>query len=374
MLNAFWYAKNIPTIPPGLIIPFLSNDPIPEGWVVAPEFNDDSYPVGCRRVDTGGVITYDAVYGIPGNNGGDQYVVIETNFAGQHPSAGPPIFDYRWNTDMGSGAGNTSSVDDRGGGSHLLSVFTEPSFVKFRFIKAAVEVPKLPKNGVCLSAEFPLEHLNKLLFANKLLKGCIDYNVSSPPDYIEEDETSYVSGQSVVGYHDHVGTYDAGDGSVSDGGSFTGTAVTSGGHGNHPIISLDVVNTISTANMTAYTDSTDDYILTEGVYAMWMEDTPPDGWVIADGSNDTIDMRGRFVVLSDDDTLPNSSAAVESYIQISASLGSAGQHAHIGGYGQGAPWRALCPHDVGGDHTHTAFYYDTYNPVFTSVNYIKFIG
>jgi len=256
-------------IPAGLIV-FLNDISVPAGWEAFNSAND--------RMIIGAGSTY-AV----GATGGAQYSGgITTGSAGSHTS-----------TNHGNAAGNMAmyfaSPDSSGqqyaqgtygAHTHSASVAYNVAKDKILLIKAILDLSQFPINTV-VPSQAALSGLSSL---------SKDYLIASTSlGAVAEIKTATLSSSGNHYHQQSVGTW----GSHTSG-ELTGIRWNSGG-AHSPSATLNPTPNLKRLLLSLWTNASASFDPIQNMIGMWESLTPPDGWLICNGSNGTPDLRDSFI-------------------------------------------------------------------------------
>jgi len=283
--NTIYKVGNVVTkfdiLPQGLILP-LNAVTVPDGWEYFSSANDrliigagDTYAPGATGGVTGTNITNFSSYG--------------TSSSGAH--AGSKNLNDYLGLGPGSGWVGLWENQDRGvQGSHFhtggnVSV-TQLDKNEFKLIRSTQENDKIPENvGVFSSSSLSETGMSVIQGNNKMFGS-----YSSTRELTRAGTLSF----STAGDHTHIG------GSVGLMASYNGSPGYHDNHMNSGDHSASVVLNTITQNfkrllLSLWTSASTQIEGQEGMIAMWESLTPPDGWLICNGSNGTPDLRNNFI-------------------------------------------------------------------------------
>jgi len=262
-------------VPAGLILPF-NGTIVPDNWSLFNSANNRMI-VGAGNLyspgDTGG----SALGGSLGNLGGT------TSTNGSH-IADPNIYGF-WGSGSATNPleahGHTAGDHNHDLGSVVLSDIDRNMF---QFIKSDVTQDELPINAVVTSvsslASLGMSNINA---NNKMLSASATKTTTSKSGYV-------VLGTS--GNHTHNSYY--------DGGPYCCNIVSFlieanwGSHNSNAQLTA-ISQNFKRLLMSLWINASQAFEPSNGMIAMWESMTPPDGWLICDGTNGTPDLRDNFI-------------------------------------------------------------------------------
>ena len=263
------------TMPSGIIIPFTGAS-TPTDWTDFTAANDSAI--------VGAGSTYSA-----GSTGGSTSFSASVSFsgAGSHAGSGHtgaagccgPECEARFS------AGSHSHTATLSGSGH-------PAYKKYKFIKATADYAGVPAGGIILGASslggdctITDSGLNKLMYAGSSVTTGGSWQVS-------------LSGTTnSAGTHKHTGYGEQArqDGSdpfqpryCADSGAHTHT-----GTGN---VNWQTKRML----MSAWSNASADFNFEGSGICMWESATPPDGWLLCDGTSGAVDLRDYFIEINDE--------------------------------------------------------------------------
>jgi len=267
------------------IIQFGYTTQLPSGIIVP--FNDTSLPSGWEwfsSADAKMIVGAGTTYGI-GATGGS-IAVSETSDSKSHGTSsgnlatGGSSYVYG-----GSGAGGSSSH------SHTIAFDYLPEYQDLRLIRATSDQDNFPAKAIVLThadTNPDPANLSIEIESNKFLRANSSISTGGGSE-------SNIAINSIGSHKHHTGDmYD-------DGGAFSAYEQDSNSRGGHDhndtFSSFSAAEAIKKTYLRAWSDTN----AFEGkgmMIAMWESLTPPDGWVLCNGSNNTLDLRDYFIVLS----------------------------------------------------------------------------
>jgi hypothetical protein len=279
------------TIPIGLIVPYSSSAAIPLGWTVfasadgkyitVADGSDAAYSIGNHlpigiSVDSGGVATADASGTIkfysslaPGHTG--SYFLEQTRTVGGYG-------------DIAIAGSNPAD------GHHQHRMILTPTlpYNQMRLIKATSNQDKLPKDAILLGHS-TLSGLTQMWDNdNKFLKSNVSI-ASANANYSLIDEEG-------GGHHHWWGSaYNFNQADTNQ--DFIQSRWALEGSHNHGLSNTVINELMKKVYLTAWTNASNAFSGVHGMIAMWESFTPPDGWVVCDGTNGTKDLRKYFIML-----------------------------------------------------------------------------
>ena len=274
-------------LPPGIIIPYSgASGTLPPGWV---EYEEpyDSLIIGA---DTNHPV---------GTMGGDFRIEVtaELPTTGTHTGnvAQYPIW-YEDDGDCRQCMYYGGTVES-GAHSHVgqtTNILVKPRNVGYRLIKSTENITYVPKQG-CV---FSVNNLSSTDFMQKTHQSnSIYFSADSNPGTLSgRNVQNWSFTTNTAGGHHHYTkkrtVFDNGDD-----GYFAGEA---GSHYHTGTLTVDTGEKYKYIKLALWEAIKDEVELFPGVIAMWEGLTPPEGWVLCDGNNNTPDLRNRFIIITDD--------------------------------------------------------------------------
>jgi len=256
-VNGVW-KKAFRPVPPGLIVPY-NGTTAPAGWSLFTAA-DNKFIVGA-----GGA------YAVKSTGGGASITASSTS-AGAHSG---PVFK------TGIGFGSARGMNVAGSHSHLVSFNYTPPYYGLTLIKANTELNRLPSKSIVFSDKtLPLSRFTngdgKLFLAHSVI-GAGGSNLIGAT-------TSSSAGNHVHGDKEY-SVYSSGP---------NWNIISSVAH-THSTETFTITPNLKRALLSAWTNASKDFGLEPGMYAFYESLTPPDGWALCDGTNDTLDLRDYFI-------------------------------------------------------------------------------
>jgi len=331
-------------IPIGLIIPY-NDTSIPDGWERFTSA-DDKMIVGAGN-------SYS-----PGDSGGNTSVTINasTNTTGSHSV----VAEYTgvWFNVGGPNHHTLWTANPEGNHSHTVTNGTYlPQCNDIVLIKALTETNIFPVNGILLSyGNLNTTSLSNILTDNKFLKSNSSITTSGA--------TTCNSNLSSDGGHDHSsGYYDVYGGS----GGYRGKTTLSGAHGGS--VNLNTTENIKKVLLSAWTNASQQFDLRRNMIGMYESLTPPEGWVLCNGSNGTPDMRDFFINTVSDGN--EAAGAGDNTITISDTFNHSSSHNHVGSYSSVLAPQSHDAHNTWAwSHSHSVSANKSYLPPYYSLSFI----
>lgn len=298
-------------LPTGLIIP-LNDTNIPDGWERFTSA-DDKHIVGAGNsytsLESGGSKTITGIgTSSNGSHTGSQYSSnVARGDTGVSNYVATPI-GVQWSPF------NTYSAGNHNHDSCSADINIERQ--RIVLIKALADMPEYPSNAIVFTKQNidPIGGLTGVHQDNR-------YMYSSP---VIDSAASSITNTSAnsAGAHAHHDVH--GYNSLSNSQSRYDRYMT---HGH--TLSLSLSNeSITHAYLKAWSSS-NAFALASNIIGMWEGETPPDGWVLCDGNNDTIDLRDCFIKFSDDGNTGTKNVG-SGQVTVSGSASSGGSHEHRG--------------------------------------------
>jgi hypothetical protein len=263
---ADFYGTSAFAVPTGLIVPYIGGA-TPAGW--------STFSSADGKTVIGAGSTYSA-----GSTGGSTSISASATLesAGSHTGPGAAsrygnTYSGFWNATAGA---HTHTVTLTGSG--------DPTYRRYKFIKAGSGVEVLPANALMLgvSSLSPLSNVDNTVDA--IMQG------GSTPSTGGSSTVALSGSSSSAGSHIHT----SGTNYNYSGYPYTRRPDTAGSH-NHNA-SATLTWNLQRIYCTAWTNASSEFALESGGgIAMWESATPPDGWSICDGTGTTPDMRDYFV-------------------------------------------------------------------------------
>ncbi len=261
-----WQTREV-AAPQGLILPF--NDVVvPEGWSVFSNADGkllvgagDTYNIG----DSGGSSSF-SLSGVSGS-AGNHSATVTSGFTSANQNAIGGSLLYENNT---SGAHTHNLV----GGTY------EPQANEIVLIKADSNQQQLPAKAVLLSSGAVPSGLSNIYNNNKFLKA--NNTIAETGNILAEVELS------TAGTHYHGRPYvQASWVEIS--------AANYSSYGSHaPQVLMTCNEAIKKVQLSMWTNASREFRI-NNLIGMWESLTPPQGWVLCDGSNGTPDLRNYFI-------------------------------------------------------------------------------
>jgi len=268
-------------LPIGLIVP-LNDTTVPTGWEAFDSAN------GRLIMGAGGSYapTTSGGHTLPrsmGNLGGN------STYAGNHTgSANLTHF-----AGLSSGSGYTSIKELYGPytrGDHYHSggnvTLTQIDKNEFKLIRSTVEHDKLPVNAGVFSASSLASHGMSVINANNKMFGA---NTTTG-----QTTKAGTVAMSTTGSHNHLGNQSNILANYNGSPSYITSFQDSGNHS-----STENLTNISPNHkrllLSLWASASEQIEAAEGMIAMWESLTPPEGWVLCNGSNGTPDLRDNYI-------------------------------------------------------------------------------
>lgn len=254
-------------VPSGLIIPY-NGTTAPTGWTLFTSA-DGKFIIGAGNT-----------YAVAATGGNTSLTTAASDSAGSHSVASPSTYTYP------SGTYGIYGSAGAGSHTHTLTYSYEPPYYGLRLIKADSDLSYLPAKAV--------------MFSGSSLSGLSRF--SSGDGKLFSSRTSIGAG----------GSNDVGAGTSSSSGShahgtskssmsFTsGTVGQAAGSHTHSTVAFEITPNLYRALLSAWTDASNAFNLQTGMYAFYENVTPPDGWLLCNGSNGTLDLRDYFIAFTDE--------------------------------------------------------------------------
>ena len=294
-------------IPIGLIIPFNTAS-LPSGWSRFSEA-DDKLLIGA-----GG--SYN-----PGDNStGSSVSGTALSSAGAHNGLGyvqdANIYAefYQWYTH--------TRVNPTQPGSHTHNISGQytPQRVNIVLGKADIEHSEFPQNAMV----FAKDDLSSLGLSNYYTDDRFIYGSSSVSQTGKVSNISVASG----GTHTHITTALGRDTST---GATVYNYVSAGAHTHSNISTSYISDNLRKLYLSTWTNASAAFSIETNMIGMYESLTPPDGWVLCDGNNNTPDMRNYFVVSSSVAKHGTTAGSANSLTISSHSVSGSPVHDHHGG-------------------------------------------
>lgn len=256
-------------VPAGLIIPYNGTS-APSGWSLFTDA-DGRFIIGAGNT-----------YAVGATGGNTSLTTGGSSAAGSH-TGGSFLAGY-WNPpyNIGHSAAGTHN--------HTLTYNYTPPYYGLRLIKANIDLTILPKNAIIFS-DISLNNLSRFSSG--------DGKLFSARSTIGSGGSNTIVGfnSSTSGSHIH----NDGEGGGSSGSSSGYDNTTAGAH-NHPNESFEITPNLYRVLLSAWTNASSAFRLQPGMYAFWESIVNiPDGWLLCDGSNGTLDLRNYFIEFADED-------------------------------------------------------------------------
>ena len=257
-INGVW-KKALEAVPAGLIIPY-NGTIAPSGWSLFTAANE-RYIIGAGKT-----------YAVK-STGGSSTITCTSTTTGAHTG------------DTGRVGMKDKSYQGRnyrGAHCHSISFSYSPPYYGLTLIRANTELESLPPKSVMFS--------DRTLPLLRLEDG--DGRLFSARKSIEKGGSNSISSQtsSSAGIHYHgLGksrSYRADAGYTE--------AVESGQH-THTVSDFTITPNFKRVLLSAWTNASENFDLMPGMYAFYESLTPPKGWALCDGTNNTLDLRDYFI-------------------------------------------------------------------------------
>ncbi|MFH1429232.1 MAG: hypothetical protein ABIH39_05760, partial [Candidatus Margulisiibacteriota bacterium] len=297
------------------IIEFINDTTIPENAIIP--FNDTSLPSGWEWfTDANGKLIVGAgdTYSSTDTGGDISHSYTCTSVCHGGDDAHTTTFAYA----AGSG-GNTIQglIHESRCHSHEVSFSYLPEYQTLKFIRAVSDRTSIPEHGVILkelSSNPDSGSLSRAFNSNKFLGASSTIGTGG----------GSMNSRSASTVYDHLHYASLGGPGSGD----IGPLMLMAGQHSHatPWAVDDVIQNIKRSYLAAY-EASADYIATGYIIVMWESSTPPDGWVLCDGNNNSPDLRNYFIVLSDDGNLGTQTG--DNTIEFDITLSTTGNHTHV---------------------------------------------
>lgn len=251
-------------VPSGLIVPY-NDTTAPTGWTLFTPA-DGKFLVGAGNT-----------YAVGASGGSTSVTTNSSDSQGAHTGTSIPT--------VGSSApyrGEKSA----GAHTHTVSFNYTPPYYGLRLIKSNSELKKLPPKAV--------------MFAGSSMDGLTrfssgDGKLFSPMSSLGSGGSNSIGAgsSSSDGVHAHGSINSLATGLV-------GYAIVEAGSHNHSYRGFNITPNLYRALLSAWTDASNSFELQPGMYAFYQNTTPPDGWLLCNGSNGTLDLRDYFIQFTDE--------------------------------------------------------------------------
>lgn len=334
---------NFSVVPIGLIIPF----------------NDTSIPTGWTRftaADDKHLVAAGSTYSVGQSGGNNSISGITSSSAGSHNGA-----QANWEGSNESGSGGSLMPDHTSNfssGSHShsdCSADVDLGVQKLLLIKSTIENSAFPAKSVVLTHQTTGQSLTPIFQSNKYLMS--NNTITNTSQSLNSQITN------TTGAHAH---HNMNDNTSSSSWSYYRYTQPTHSHS----MSLGI-NSVSLTNfyLKCWTNTTSEFGITPNIIAMYESLTPPDGWVLCNGSNGTPDLRDCFIILGDDGNVGTKNIG-NNIINVSGSINSGGAHGHNG---SNINWSGSFPYHIGGygSHSHSVTSQDiSFLPPYYALSFI----
>lgn len=256
-------------VPAGLIIPYNGTS-APSGWSLFTDA-DGRFIIGAGKT-----------YAVGATGGSTSITTNASDSQGAHTGATEKSEDFgsmRFYTGTGSAGAHV----------HTLTYNYTPPYYGLRLIKADSELSQLPAKAVMFAGE-TLSGITRFssgdgkLFASQSSIGAGGSNTISAG-----------TNSSSAGAHKHNTTR-------ANNTSFGGYLGKEEGSHIHTNAEFTITPNLYRALLSAWTNASSAFRLQPGMYAFWESIVNiPDGWLLCDGSNGTLDLRNYFIEFADED-------------------------------------------------------------------------
>ena len=335
-INGAW-KKALEAVPAGLIIPY-NGTIAPSGWSLFTAANE-RYIIGAGKT-----------YAVK-STGGSSTITCTSTTTGAHTGstgrAGMKDRSYR-------------GLNSRGAHCHSISFSYSPPYYGLTLIRANTELKSLPPKSVMFS--------DRTLPLLRLEDG--DGRLFSARKSIGKGGSNSISSQtsSSAGIHYH---------GLSESRSYTTKeeypeAVQSGQH-THTVSDFTITPNFKRVLLSAWTNASENFDLMPGMYAFYESLTPPKGWALCDGTNNTLDLRDYFIEFGNE----NNHGTKTGDGTISPLVGQLNtvswNHTHLEGnksYGR----QPCCHKSYSATHGHTFSLPSSFLPPYYALSIITFKG
>jgi len=257
---------------------------IPAGLIVF--LNDTSIPTNWERftaADDKNIIGAGSTYSIGDNGGSNDVTLNNSSTVGSHAYTIHPI-NYNYPTNSGGAGGMTYTATTDGNHYHPLSLNYQTSQRSAVMIKAQIDQGSFPINTLMLSAGSLSGLTNNTDYTDKYI-----LSKTSISDFAESKTLNLGAG----GNHNHGQTI---TGNSLTGGGYSRIVIANGGnHAPSLTFAGTVTENLKRVLLSLWTNASAQFELQSNMIAMWESLTPPDGWVLCDGSNGSPDLRDCFI-------------------------------------------------------------------------------
>ena len=335
-INGVW-KKALEAVPAGLIIPY-NGTIAPSGWSLFTAANE-RYIIGAGKT-----------YAVK-STGGSSTITCTSTTAGVH--TGDTAF-------VGAYDRSYQGRNSRGAHYHSISFSYSPPYYGLTLIRANTELKSLPPKSVMFSDRtLPLLRLEdgdgRLFSARKSIKKGGSNSISS--------QTS-----SSAGTHYH---------GLRESRSYSSKeeypeAVKSGEH-THTVSDFTITPNFKRVLLSAWTNASENFDLMPGMYAFYESLTPPKGWALCDGTNNTLDLRDYFIEFGNE----NNHGTKTGDGTISPLVGQLNtvswNHTHLEG-NKSYSRRPCCHKSYSATHGHTFSLPSSFLPPYYALSIITFKG
>lgn len=320
-------------IPNGLIVPYAASGAAPSGWELFSSANGKMI----RGAHSGTI-------SIGATTTGSTSKAGSTSTDGSHQgsrdvafvSAGPPTI----HTQAGNG-------DAAGGHSHTFTASgtAQDVYKEFQLIKALGRRVKFPANALLLGASSLSGLTQYESSTDRFLRANSSYGSTGGSSTLSMTTSSYSTAGSHVHEDYQISAYGTGP-------AYGSLHVSGGSHSDH---SGTITGTMNTKHyyLTAWGNASGYFDLVTNGIAMYESFTPPNGWLLCDGTGGTPDLRQFFIRIGSVAQM-GTNGGNNTVATVSGTTNTTGSHNHTSAavYLQTATFNGY--HSTGQTHNHTA--------------------
>ena len=323
-------------IPIGLIVP-LNDTSVPAGW--------ERFTAADNRMIVGAGSTYSV-----GDMGGSTSLSGGTTNTKAHTGNTMNVI-----APSTPGGGDVKNDNPERTHSHTWSGSYLPNYQNTLLIKATQEHKILPAKSIIMTFDNTNPgSLTSVFEDNRFIRSNSDISPGN----------SQSAAFNTTGSHKHGDDYFNSGGFGSNG--FYNVA---GGDHTHSLSSFSITQNIKRTYLRAWTNASTEFDLTSNVVGMYESLTLPDGWILCDGNNGTLDLRDYFIIGSDSGNAGNQLG--NNTISGSGSSSSNGLHRHWNDSWRWNIFVATGHHPDNEDsHNHTMSVSQAYTPPYYSLSFI----
>jgi len=335
IIEIMGFGVDFSAVPIGLIVP-LNDTSVPTGW--------ERFDSADNRMIVGAGSTYSV-----GQTGGSTSLSGGTTNSSAHLGNTMNVIAF-----SSPGGGDVSNVNATDSHSHTWSGSYLPDYQNVVLIKATQEHKTLPSKSIVMTQDNTNPgSLTSVFEDDRFFRG------NSTVSQGNSQSASF----STTGEHRHGDLY-------FNSGGFGSTVLYSvqGGNHSHSLSSMSVTQNIRRAYLRAWTNASAEFELTPNIIGMYESLTPPEGWVLCDGSNGTPNLRDHFIIGSSSGN--TGTITGNDTISGSGSSSTNGLHNHVGSFRFNV-FSGISYHNTDeNNHNHSISISQAYVPPYYSLSFI----